>query len=114
MKHHYMPSVPFVICRNTQMKLSDLSKILNERLSELPDEVEGVKIIKPHSEIRKIEFLRLSDKPEQAAREVYSQLRSASQRDPDALCFIQVPRHQGELWESVLDRLYKAASLILD
>lgn len=114
MKHHYMPSIPFVICRNPAMKLSELSKHLNLRLSELPDEVEGVKIVKPKSEITKIEFLRLSTDAEIAARELYSQLRSASQRGPEALCFIQLPIHSGELWESLLDRLYKAASLVLD
>lgn len=114
MKHHYMPAVPLVICRNTQMKLSELTETLNRRLGELPDEVEGVKIIKPKSEIRKIEFLKLSTQPEQAARELYSQLRSASQRSPDALCFIQLPSHSGEMWESLFDRLYKAASLVLD
>lgn len=114
MKHHYMPAVPLVICRNPQMKLSELTQILNKKLSELPDEVEGVRIIKPKSEVKKIEFLNLSNQPEQAARELYSQLRSVSQRSPDALCFIQLPVHSGEMWESLFDRLYKAASLVLD
>lgn len=114
MKHHYMPSIPFVICRNSAMKLSELSKILNKKLPELPDEVEGVKIIKPKSEIKKIEFLKLANDPVLAARDIYSQLRAASLRGPEVLCFIQLPNQAGEMWESVLDRLYKAASLILD
>lgn len=114
MKHHYMPNIPFVICRNTQMKLSELSVELNKRLAELPDEVEGVKIVKPKSEIKKIEFLKLSSDPAQAARELYSQLRAASLRKPDALCFIQTPQLNDEMWDSIFDRLYKAASLILD
>ena len=114
MQHHYMPSIPFIVCRNSQMKLSELSELLNQRLAELPDVIEGVKIIKPKSVIKKIEFLKLSEDPAQAAREVYSQLRAASLRSPDALCFIQTSAHSGELWESVFDRLYKAASLILD
>lgn len=114
MKHHYMPTVPFIICRNPAMKLSELSHILNTRLAELPDEVEGIKIIKPTKQIQKIEFLKLSTDPVQAAREMYSQLRSVSLRQPEALCFIQLPIHSGELWESVFDRLYKAASLIID
>lgn len=115
MKHHYMPSVPLVICKDTKMKLSVLSTTLNEKLMNIPDEIESVKIIKPVGEIRKIEFLKLPDTPEQAARELYSQLRSVSQRKPDAICFIQMPYHSGnEMWESVLDRLYKAATLILD
>ena len=114
MKHHYMPSVPFIICRNPSMKLSELSQILNSKLKELPDEVEGVKIVKPTQAISKIEFLKLSADPAQAAREIYSQLRAASQRKPEALCFIQMPSHTGEMWESIFDRLYKAASLIVD
>ena len=96
------------------MKLVELTKILNDRIHQLPDEVEGVKIVKPKGRINKIEFLKLSDKPEQAARELYSQLRSVRQRSPDALCYIQSPKQVGEMWESVFDRLYKAASLILD
>lgn len=114
MKHHYMPSIPFVICRNPARKLSELSEILNSKLQELPDEVEGVKIVKPQKQIARIEFLKLSADPAQAAREIYTQLRAASARNPDALCFIQMPSHSGEMWESIFDRLYKAASLIVD
>ncbi len=114
MKHHYMPSMPFIICRNPSMKLSELSQILNSKLKELPDEIEGVRIVKPQKPITKIEFLKLAADPVQAAREVYSQLRAASLRNPEALCFIQMPSHSGELWESIFDRLYKAASLIVD
>jgi len=109
-----MPSMPFVVCRNPNMKLSELSKILNEKLAELPDEVEGVKIVKPQSTITKIEFLKLPQDPVLAARELYSQLRAASLRMPQALCYIQLPSQIGEMLESVFDRLYKAASLILD
>ncbi len=114
MKHHYMPTMPFVICRNPAMKLSELSHLLDVRLSQLPDEVEGVKIVKPKKPIGKIEFLKISADPVLAAREIYSQLRAASLRHPEVLCFIQMPSHSGELWESVFDRLYKAASLIVD
>lgn len=114
MKHHYMPSVPLVVCRNLNMKLSELSKIVSEKMKELPDEIEGVKLIKPVGEIKNIEFLKLDARPEFAARELYSQLRSVSGRKPEILCFIQAPSQKGEMWESVFDRLYKAASLILD
>lgn len=114
MKHHYMPEIPFVICRNPKLKLSELIQILNNKLSELPDIVESVKIVKPVKKIEKIEFLNLSKNPYQAARELYSQLRSASERKPEVLCFIQTSEHNSEMWESVFDRLYKAASLIID
>ncbi len=114
MKHHYMPTIPFVICKNPALKLTELSQILNEKLHQLPDTVEGIKIVKPTSSITKIEFLQLSTNPEIAAREIYSQLRLASDRKPQVLCLIQMPHHQSELWESVFDRLYKAASLIIE
>jgi len=114
MKHHYMPDIPFVICRNPAMKLSELAEILNSKLKELPDCIEGVQIIKPVQKIEKIEFLKLSTDPTLAAREMYSQLRSASERRPQALCYIQLPTQNSETWESVFDRLYKAASLIID
>ncbi len=114
MKHHYMPAVPFVICRNQNMKLSELTEILNLKLTSLPDEVEGVKIIKPKGKITKIEFFKLPQDPILAARELYALLRKASLRSPQALCFIQLPSQTGEMWDSIFDRLYKAASLILD
>ncbi len=114
MKHHYMPTVPFVICKNQNMKLSELSEVLNLQLAQLPNEVEGVKIVKPKGVITKIEFFKLPIDPIIAARELYSLLRAASLRSPQVLCFIQLPGQTGEMWESVFDRLYKAASLILD
>jgi L-threonylcarbamoyladenylate synthase len=114
MKHHYMPEVPLVICKNPAMKVKEITEILNEKLTELPDVVDHVKIIKPKSKIEKIEFFMLPKDPNQAARELYAQLRSASERKPDVLCFILMPYHSSEMWESVLDRMTKAASLIID
>ncbi len=114
MKHHYMPDMPFIICRNQNMKLSELTQILNDRLPQLPDQIDGVKITKPKGTINKIEFFKLPLDPILAARDLYALLRAASLRSPQALCFIQLPHQTGEMWESIFDRLYKAASLILD
>lgn len=114
MKHHYMPPIPLVICRNTTMKLQDVLDALNQRLALLPDEVDGVKIIKPTETIEQVEFLNLPSDPALAARQLYAQLRISAERGAEAICFIQSPRQTGEMWESVFDRLYKAASLILD
>jgi L-threonylcarbamoyladenylate synthase len=114
MKHHYMPDIPFIICKNSNMKLSELGHILNDRLKNLPNQVDGVQIVKPTGKIEKIEFLKLSSDPTQAAREMYSLLRSASERKPQALCYIQLPSQNSEMWESIFDRLYKAASLIIE
>lgn len=114
MKHHYMPPIPLVICRNTKMKLQDVLNALNEKLALLPDEVEGVKMIKPTGQVEQVEFLNLPSDPALAARQLYAQLRITAERGAEAICFIQSPRQTGEMWESVFDRLYKAASLILD
>lgn len=115
MKHHYMPEIPFVVCKNPSITVNQLVLRVEESLSLLPAEVENVKIVKPNFPIKKVEFLKLSKDPVVAARELYSQLRQASQRKPDLLCFIQIPgAHQDPLWNSVLDRMYKAASLIIE
>ena len=118
MKHHYMPEIPFVICRNPHMKVKDVGQIVDQRLSRLPAEIEGVKILKPTKPIGKIEFLKLAGTPQQAAREIYSQLRLASERKPDLLCLALLKDYStgpdAEKWDSVLDRLYKAASLVID
>lgn len=118
MKHHYMPEIPFVICRDPNMKVKELSQIVNDKLASLPDIVEGVKMIKPTHKINKIQFLNLASDPAQAAREIYSQLRAASERKPDLLCLALIKDYSkepnAEMWESVLDRLYKAASLVID
>lgn len=118
MKHHYMPEIPFVICKNPKTTVRELGQLVQMRLARLPNEVEGVKILKPTKPIEKIEFLKLASTPMQAAREIYSQLRMASERKPDLLCLTLVKDYsQGpdaELWSSVLDRLYKAASLIIE
>lgn len=113
MKHHYMPEVPLVVCTNPQMKVHEITELLNQKLHELPDQIEHVKIVKPKRRIEKLEFLILPKDPHQAARELYSQLRIASERQPDVLCFIRMPYHNTEMWESVFDRLYKAASLVI-
>ncbi len=116
MKHHYMPEIPFVITKNSSLTVKQLSEIVLKRLNELPDEIESIKIAKPTQLFSKIEFLKLANTPEQAAREIYSQLRQASERRPDLLCLILTKDYslESELWESVFDRLYKAASLIID
>lgn len=118
MKHHYMPEIPFVICKNPKTTVRELASLVSMRLSKLPNEVEGVKIKKPTKPIEKVEFLRLASTPAQAAREIYSQLRTASERKPDLLCLALIKDYSkepnAEMWESVLDRLYKAATLIID
>lgn len=114
MKHHYMPSIPFVICKKPSLKMSELAQVVKERLDQIPNEIEGIKITKPKADIKKIEFLRLPKDPKQAARVLYAALREASERKPDLLCYIQITEPESELWVSIYDRLYKAASLTIE
>lgn len=113
MKHHYMPAVPLIICENSELKGDELLEIINQRLVELPEEIENVKIIKPAQGIHSYSVLDLSLDPVFAARELYSELRRLVNEGNDSIIFYKEAVHSGEPWESLFDRLNKAASLIL-
>lgn len=114
MKHHYMPDIPFVISKNHQITVKQLAEIVSKKILEMPDEIEGIKIKKPLKPISKVEFMRLAKDPNQAAREIYSQLRTASERKPDLLCLVLIDDYSSEKWDSIMDRLYKAASMVIE
>lgn len=113
MKHHYMPEIPLILSSSDLMTSSEVTDEANQKLKNLPDVVEGVRLRKPAGLLTKAALLQLSEDPTLAARELYSQLREASQGNADHLiCFLK--RSQiGDEWSGVLDRLKKAASLIL-
>lgn len=113
LKHHYMPSVPFILCTDPAKAESELKKIINERLAELPEEIEEIKIVKPHGAVQKIEKLILAEEPLLAARSFYSQLRELAARKPDCILLYKLPSHSSERWESLYDRINKAASLVI-
>lgn len=86
MKDHYMPKKPLVI--------------LNEGKT-----IGDIKIhFKTYAE------MTLSNLPEIAARQLYSQLRIAGEGSEDIIIFKKQYWHSGELWEAIFDRLHKAAS----
>lgn len=58
----------------------------------------------------KAEELRLSHDPLIAARELYSELRRASETEADIIFFKLKPEHLTAPWEAHLDRLTRAAS----
>lgn len=114
MKHHYMPSVPLIICRNSHM---DISAVLNEfekHKSELPQIVEGVKIQIPSQRLNNPSVLSLTENSTQAARILYQKLREASEIGADSILFFEKPELYSEDWEPVLERLHKAATYIID
>jgi L-threonylcarbamoyladenylate synthase len=114
MKHHYMPSVPLILCTDPTKTVSELQKTLQQRLSELPDQIEGVRIVKPMGEIHKVQELVLGDDPVLAARRFYAQLRDLAALKPDCILLYKQSFHNSERWESLYDRIQKAASLIID
>lgn len=112
MKHHYMPAIPLVISTSSQ-PAEELLVEINRRLREMPDEIESIKIVKPTQGIRSAVVLTLADDPVLAARELYSRLREAAAQGADCILFYRGPQHFSERWESLFDRMNKAASLIL-
>ncbi len=116
MRHHYMPSIPLIIADRSADRSFDVSRLLlevNQKLQSLPEEVEGVRIRKPEKKITRFAELKLSPHPVVAARELYSELRRLGESGVECLIFFKESDQQGAHWESLFDRLNKAASLIL-
>lgn len=113
MKHHYMPPIPLIVSLDPERSVESLLQEVNQKISQLPDEIESIKIIKPTTGIAKAEILKLSADPVLATREFYGQLREVALKGADCIIFYRESSQVGERWESLFDRLNKAASLIL-
>lgn len=113
MKHHYMPPIPLIICQDVSRTTEDILKEVNAKLSQLPDKIEEIEIIKPEKGVHTYSILNLSDDPVLATRELYAKLREQAQEGKDCLLYYRKADQTGERWESLFDRLNKAASLIL-
>lgn len=113
MKHHYMPPVPFILCLDLSKSENDLKTLIQAKLAELPDKIEEVKIIKPTGAIQKIARMQLSEDPVLATRSFYAELRSLAASKPDCIVLYKEIAHSSERWESLYDRITKAASLIV-
>lgn len=109
MKHHYMPSVPLIIVKSDFSK-DELLKQINSHLQLLPNEVEGVKMIRPEKVENYVELI-LSDEADQAARVLYSELRRLAESGASCLIFKLKHVHKTEAFAAIMDRLTKAASL---
>lgn len=112
LKHHYMPAIPLVIV-NSCREEPEIIEIVNQRLQDLPDIVEDVKIVKPQNGVKTFSELRLSKDPVVAARELYGKMRTVAEEGNDFLVFFKNDLHEGERWSAIFDRLNKAASLII-
>lgn len=112
MKHHYMPSIPFVLLKNNSTDIKELKKEILLKISELPEQIEEVKILKP-TQIEKLVQLNLSSDPVLAAREFYAKLRLAAETGADLIYFVMHENFTTEPWLALQDRMTKAASLII-
>lgn len=113
MKHHYMPPIPLVVCTEKNRTVESIVAEVNEKLATMPDEIESIKIIKPEQGIHSAEVLNLSQDPLLATREFYGHLRDVAAKGKDMIIFYREEHQVGERWESLFDRLNKAASLII-
>lgn len=113
MKHHYMPSVPLVLCLDEKKNTEELKKIIQAKISQLPDKIEEVSIVKPSGAIRQISVMKLSEDPLLATRSFYADLRELAAQKPDCIVLYKKASHFGERWESLYDRINKAASLVI-
>lgn len=90
-KSHYAPSVPLYILENPSKKAAVL--FLKDKF---PD--------------RLVKCLNLNSKPELTARNLYHDLRKLSQDDKAIICVEKTRDKTGGLWDTIWDRLEKAAS----
>ena len=110
MKHHYMPAKPLFWFEGGKGQY--LLASLNEKISELPNEVEGVKILKPR-QIKTSAELSLPPLAGEAARLLYSELRRLAEQDVDCLVFYFQEYMNSPEWEPILERLRKASSSVI-
>lgn len=110
MKHHYMPDIPLVVVKGNSTEQEILEKA-KQRISSMPDRIDEVEIRKP-KKFNSAKEVILDKDPSFAARHFYSQLREMSAQNTDIL-YIRISKdHETELWQPLMDRLLKAASLI--
>lgn len=110
MKHHYMPNVPLVLVKETNLSDPELLSRINAEIKQLPAEVEGVKLVRP-SHIASFKEVKLSEDAALAARCFYAELRSLSEAGAECLVFKLKPIHAAEEFAALMDRITKAASI---
>ena len=90
-KSHYAPSAPLYILEHSSREKAD--HFLKEKF---PD--------------RSIQHLDLNSSPELAARSLYHDLRELSQNKKAIICVQKTQGRKGDLWDTIWDRLEKAAT----
>lgn len=98
-KHHYMPAIPLIMIESSFWKKSGESlQAINQKLN--------THFLNPS-------FLQLSERPEQAARELYGRLRTCSVQPHDVILFIKEDFQNDGFWNAILDRLQRASTFFV-
>lgn len=113
MKHHYMPKVPLIICKNASMNTQNVLADFELHKSQMPRQVEGVSIYIPSTALCNPNILDLGSDAAQAARVLYQRLRESSELGNDCIIFYEKKEYNSESWEPILERLHKAATYII-
>jgi len=110
LKHHYMPSAPLIVHAHP-MSEAKIKDYYFAALNTLPDQIEGVTLLKP-SIVRTTFTIALPEAPDLAARNLYGTLRSAPADANLILLHWPDSKRQGD-WIPIWDRLRRAATLII-
>jgi L-threonylcarbamoyladenylate synthase len=113
LKHHYMPQIPLILVLKEYLIQDELMSQIQDIIRKAPDEVEGVRLVKPTQTVTNLVEIKLPKDPVLAARQLYSNLRSVAESGADAMYFHKTEDHSGELWESIFERLTKASTGII-
>jgi L-threonylcarbamoyladenylate synthase len=93
--NHYQPAVPLVLCKQS-MSEAEVAQAVGQSLQLF------------HGQC-----IHLSDNADTAAREIYQQLRSAKPTTEYLWLDVSNIDAQQEKWQAILDRLHRAASLVI-
>jgi L-threonylcarbamoyladenylate synthase len=117
LKHHYMPEIPLVYLRTQKVFDENLKSEMREIFEKIPATEEGMTLHRP-GQVQSFTELKLNQNPVHAARELYHQMRECSQQKTDVILFYEQDFMRDaktlESWLPLLDRLQKAATIILD
>lgn len=113
LKHHYMPEVPLVFVKLSDRSNDEILQDLKKRRHEIPEKSDGVQMRQIPETVKNLQELLLSSDAHLAARQLYNSLRLAAASHPDVLIFREQAYHRFQSWEAIMDRLTKAASIVI-
>jgi L-threonylcarbamoyladenylate synthase len=107
-EHHYMPEIPILWVSENYL-IKDLNLNANKTELELTKLSEWIKN-KTGKNVGKYSLLNLNGSPVIAARELYSKMRECCEKNSEIIICVKRNSQVGELWESIHDRLSRAAT----